>query len=97
MLDRLRYSSEKALHHQIRDAAMVSAQATGDRTMNKIADYFEVHYTLVSLAIERLAEKCMIARLDPVFSVAIWPKSQHHAQPGYRDSLLADRTIIQFG
>ena len=46
---------------------MVSAQATGDHTMNKIADYLGVHYTFVSLTIERLAEECMIARLDPEF------------------------------
>tara|TARA_R110000787_G_scaffold254568_1_gene359858 strand:- start:2671 stop:2877 length:207 start_codon:yes stop_codon:yes gene_type:complete len=37
--------------------------------MNKIADYFGVHYTLVSLTIERLAEKYMIARLDPEFAL----------------------------
>lgn len=39
--------------HKTRDAAMVAAYATGDYTMHKIAEHFEVHYSTVSRAIKK--------------------------------------------
>ncbi len=37
--------------YQSRKAAMVAAYGTGDYTMNQIADYFDVHYSTVSRAV----------------------------------------------
>ena len=47
-----------------RKAAMAAAYASGDYTMQQIADAFGVHYSTVSRAVKR-QEKCMIARPDP--------------------------------
>ena len=39
-------------HHQTSKTAMAEAYATGDYTMNEIADYFDVHYSTVSRAVK---------------------------------------------
>lgn len=40
-------------NHQTSKAAMVAAYATGDYTLNEIAEHFGVHYSTVSRAIKK--------------------------------------------
>ncbi|MBV1932870.1 MAG: transposase [Porticoccaceae bacterium] len=43
-------------NHQTSKAAMVAAYATGDYTLNDIADHFDVHYSTVSRAVKKAEE-----------------------------------------